>query len=570
VGPDAELRQFEHALADTQALAHVGSWEWELSQPCAGWSDELCRIFGLAPGFAPTWEEFRALVHPEDRAIMDAQVASVEDGRRASSSYRIVRPGGELRHVSARSHGRTDKWGDVTHLFGTIQDVTEARLAGIARREAQELFETAFTNAPIGMALVGLDGRWIRVNDAICRMLGWSAEELATMTFQDITHPEDLDADMAQVGMLVAGEISGYEMEKRYVTRSQRQIWVRLSVSLIRDEDGEPRHFVSQLEDITQRREDERKLRAAEADARAQRDHATAIIGAMHEGYALTHGGEIKAVNDALCTLTGYEQHELIGQRPPYPFWPPELRKENMALRRTVLDQRGGTFEVTLMRRTGERFEAEVTAQPAFDQAGQVLGFVNTVRDVSVQRRQRRELELRAQTDHLTGLANRHVLHESLTRGAALAARRRGPMALILLDLDWFKQVNDRFGHPTGDLVLVEVARRLEATVRIGEVLARVGGEEFAWLLPEADAERAVVAAGRARAAIASEPFTKAGHMTISAGVGVLSGSPSAPADGDALYRLADQALYEAKQQGRNRTCCQTLDDAVSQANALT
>ncbi len=552
-------------LADTQALAHVGSWEWDLSAPRAVWSDELCRIFGLAPGFPPSWDQFRALVHPEDRDVVNTQVANVEDGTQATSSYRIVRPDGETRHVHGRSHGRTDKWGDVTHLFGTIQDVTEARVAALARREAHELFETAFTNAPIGMALVGLDGRWIRVNDAVCRMLGWSAEELATRTFQDITHPDDLDADLAQVGLLLAGEIDGYGMEKRYLTRTGGEIWARLSVSLVRDVSGHPRHFVSQLEDITQRREDERRLRAAEAEARAQRDHATAIIGAMHEGYALTIDGEITAVNEALCALTGFAEHELVGARAPFPFWPPEHSRDNSALRRQILGSRAGTFTVALMRKGGDRFEAEVTAQPAFDHAGQALGFVNTIRDVSVQRRQQRELETMARTDSLTGLANRHVLHESLDRCAALASRRAGSMALILLDLDRFKQINDQYGHPAGDAVLVEVARRLEATVRSGEVLARVGGEEFAWLLPEADAERAFVVAERAREAIASRPFAGAGPLTISAGVGVIT----VPADGTALYSLADRALYEAKQSGRNCTCCQTLGAELVAPTAL-
>ena len=122
----------------------------------------------------------------------------------------------------------------------------------------------------------------------------------------------------------------------------------------------------------------------------------------------------------------------------------------------------------------------------------------------------------------------------------------------MLLDLDLFKQVNDAFGHPAGDAVLVEVARRLERTVRAGEVLARVGGEEFAWLLPATSAQEAVAAADRARAAIVSEPFGGAGTLTVSAGVGLVY----TPSDGDALYLMADRALYEAKQKGRNRTCC--------------
>ncbi len=206
------------------------------------------------------------------------------------------------------------------------------------------------------------------------------------------------------------------------------------------------------------------------------------------------------------------------------------------------------------MRKDGERFEAEVTTRPAVDQAGHVLGFVNTVRDVSVQRSQQRELEMLARTDSLTGLANRHVLQESLESAAALARRHSRRLVLILLDLDWFKQVNDRYGHPVGDAVLIEVARRLEQTARAGEVLARVGGEEFAWLVPDATAEQAIMAADRARQVIDSVPFPTAGQLTMSAGVGLMESPP----DGEALYRLADRALYEAKQQGRNRTSCRT------------
>lgn len=419
--------------------------------------------------------------------------------------------------------------------------------------EVQDLFETAFSHAPIGMALVGLDGSWLKVNGAVCSMLGWPEDELLQRTFQDLTHPDDLEADLAQVQLLIAGEINGYEMEKRYITRSGSRIWAHLSVSLVRDDQGRPRHFISQLQDITERKSNDRRLRAAEVEARAQRDYANTIIGAMHEGYALTVDGEIKAVNEALCDLMGFSEQEMLGVRPPYPFFPPERREENMALRRRILDRRGGTFEMTLMRKDGERFQAEITTRPAVDQTGKGLGFVNTFRDVSVQRRQQRELEVLANTDSLTGLANRHVLQESLESAAALARRRGRRLALILLDLDWFKQVNDRYGHPVGDAVLIEVARRLEQTARAGEVLARVGGEEFAWLVPEATAEQAIVAADRARRVINSVPFATAGQLTMSAGVGLME----APSDGESLYRLADRALYEAKQQGRNRTSCQ-------------
>ena len=549
---EADLRKRERQFADAQALAHVGSWEREMSGDGAVWSDELCRIFGIPPGSRPSYAEFAGLVHPDDRERVGAHHAQLRVGSRAEFGYRIIRPSGELRHVHALAYGRSDERGNVTHVFGTIQDVTEQHQAEAARQEAQELFETAFSQAPTGMALIGLDGRWMKVNSAACEITGWAETELLQRDFRTFVHPDDVEADGPQMRGLLAGEIRGYRAEKRCIRRSGEQIWVLMSLSLVRDSSGAPRHYIAQLEDISQSKRAQRQLQEARAEALAQRDHATAIISAMREGYALTVGGEITAVNTALCTVTGFTAGELVGSKPPYPFCPPEHYDESEVLRREMVDNDGGSYELTLMRATGERFEAEITAQPAHDGAGNTLGFVNTVRDVSAQKGHQRELERLARTDSLTGLANRHVLQAALEREAGRRSSDTGQLALVLLDLDHFKHINDDFGHPSGDAVLIEVARRLGHTVRTGEILARVGGEEFAWLLPASSEEEAIAAADRARAAISSRPFGRAGTLTMSAGVGLMT----TPSDGDALYRLADRALYEAKQNGRNRTCC--------------
>jgi diguanylate cyclase (GGDEF)-like protein/PAS domain S-box-containing protein len=428
--------------------------------------------------------------------------------------------------------------------------IRDLRPSEITRLEVQELFETAFSQAPIGIALVGLDGRWIKVNRAMCDLIGFSEEELLKRTSQDVTHPDDLEADLAQVRLLLEGRIAGYQMEKRYVKRSGELLWALLSVSLVRDANGMPAHFISHVKDISREKHDERRLRAAELEARTQRDHATAIISAMSEGYALTVDGEITLVNESLCKLTGFSREELVGAELPFPFWPPEHQTEIMRLRNDVVQKRGGSLELTLMRKGGERFEAEVNARPALDAEGKLLGFVNTMRDVSLQRDQQRELERLARTDSLTGISNRRVLQEALEREVARARRHRLPLALILLDVDHFKQINDLHGHPAGDAVLKEVAQRLDQTIRTGEVLARLGGEEFAWLLPGTDAEGALNAADRAREAISGAPFSQIGRLTISAGVGLLADA----AGHEHLYELADRALYEAKQRGRDAT----------------
>jgi diguanylate cyclase (GGDEF)-like protein/PAS domain S-box-containing protein len=549
-----DLAARERQFADAQALAHVGSWEKDMSTPGrrAVWSDELCRIFGQPPGFAPTQAEFSELIYPDDRATLAAGFQRAGKGEVSENRFRITRPGGEIRHVHGRAYGRLGPDGELTLMLGTIQDVTEQHTAQRAWREAQELFETAFAQAPIGMALIGTEGQWLNVNSALCAIAGWSEAELLRRSLREITHPDDVDADLEQIQLLLAGDISRYQFEKRFLTRQGGEIWALLSVSLARDEGGAARHFIVQVEDISQRKAAQRGLLRAEAAARAERDHATAIVSAMGEGYALTMDGEIMAINDALCDLTGFAAAELVGARPPYPFWPPEELEAISAILADVVANGGGSHELTMMRANGERFEAEITARPAREEDGRAIGFVSTLRDVSVQKRQQRELERLARTDSLTQLANRYVLQEALTREAAKRSGEHEQLALVLLDIDLFKQVNDAFGHPAGDAVLVDVARRLEQTVRAGEVLARVGGEEFAWLLPACNYVEAMAAADRARAAISSEPFARAGRLTMSAGVGLVS----TPSDGDVLYRMADRALYEAKQSGRSRTCC--------------
>jgi PAS domain S-box-containing protein len=128
------------------------------------------------------------------------------------------------------------------------------------------LFQNAFEHAAIGMALVALDGKWLRVNRSVCEITGYSEAELLQRSFQDITHPDDLDLDLANVRKMLANEIDSYQMEKRYFHKNGAIIWVLLSVSLVRDEEGRPRFFISQIQDITSRKESERQLGEASAE----------------------------------------------------------------------------------------------------------------------------------------------------------------------------------------------------------------------------------------------------------------------------------------------------------------
>ena len=133
------------------------------------------------------------------------------------------------------------------------------------------LFQNAFDYAAIGMALVAPDGRWLRVNRSLCEMTGYSEDQLLGMRFQDITHPEDLDLDLENVEKMLCGEVTTYQMEKRYIHKSGSLVWGLLSVSLVCDEAAKPLFFISQIQDITARKEGLEKLARADAEIRRLR-----------------------------------------------------------------------------------------------------------------------------------------------------------------------------------------------------------------------------------------------------------------------------------------------------------
>ena len=144
-----------------------------------------------------------------------------------------------------------DESGRVVLLIPEGRPITEQKKAAEALRLSEERFRGAFDAAAIGMALVAPDGRWLQVNASLCQIAGYSEDELLGMTWKEITHPDDLSADLEQSRRLLAGEIPSYQMEKRYIHKDGHIVWIVLSRSLVRDAGGEPLHFVAQIEDIT-------------------------------------------------------------------------------------------------------------------------------------------------------------------------------------------------------------------------------------------------------------------------------------------------------------------------------
>ncbi len=256
--------------------------------------------------------------------VQDVILSRIAAGERWSGDVQFTRADGSRGVCETTVDGI---WEGET-LLGTVgisRDVTEQRRLSAALAEAEQRWRLTLDHAPIGIALVALDGRILRVNAALCRMLGYPEPELLARTFQVITHPDDLEADLELLGRLIAGEIPDYQLEKRYLHAAGHEVWGHLSVGLVRDEDGSPLHLVAQLSDVTDRRR-----RTAHLEQLASRDGLTGLanrVTFLDELEAALHGGspscavayldldDFKTVNDVHGHATGDDLLNLVGQR---------------------------------------------------------------------------------------------------------------------------------------------------------------------------------------------------------------------------------------------------------------
>ena len=240
---------------------------------------------------------WQPVLHPEDvQNCVERWTHAFTTGSNYEVEYRFKRASdGAYRWHLGRAFPQRDAGGNILKWVGTCTDIQEQKhIADLleqrvtertrALHDSEEHFRMAFEFAGIGMALVGLDGRWLRINRALCDLVGYDEKDLLQKTFQDITHPDDLNTDLGHLSTLIAGEANSYQMEKRYFHREGNIVWIRLTASLVRDVAGNPVHFVSQIENITERKHIETALRVSEEQTRLFAEHAPAAVAMFDTG----------------------------------------------------------------------------------------------------------------------------------------------------------------------------------------------------------------------------------------------------------------------------------------------
>ncbi|MEI8105896.1 MAG: PAS domain S-box protein [Actinomycetes bacterium] len=373
-----------------------------------------CDLSGLTPEQA-LGEGWRSALHPEDaERIAAAWAAAASEGRDSIAEYRFLRPDGSVIWIEGYATAIRDSAEAVTGWIGTCIDVTPRRNAEEAVLASDERFRAAFDNAPIGMGFVAPDGRWLQVNGALCRLLGYTEDEILTLTLTDLTVPGDAEIQIEELG--------DARSETRTLSADGQTVWVAASTTLVRDGGGDPLYYIVQIEDIGDRKQTEHELRRLA-------DH-----------------------------------------------------------------------------------------------------------------------------DPLTGILNRRGFTEGLRRELRRMERHGEYGALLLLDLDNFKLVNDTAGHPEGDRVLRATADVLRRRLRATDVIGRLGGDEFAALIMNVTPRQAREISTEIEGSIRDLRISGgAVDLEITASIGVIAVDHLAGEREDDLLAAVDRAMYRAKSLNRDR-----------------
>ena len=271
----------EAKLAEAQQVARLGSWEWLIDADRVTWSDELYRIHGLRPeATAQSWARHLERVHPDDRARVARAIEAARRRGRApgASTTASCAPTATCASCTRAARSPSTSPARAVAVHGTCQDVTEARRIEDALRATEQLFRRAFDDSPIGMALIDLEGRWLRLNRALAQMAGRTESDLRATTLAALSHPEDVDLDRPLIRELLAGRRRSYAIEKRMMHADGRVLHLLAHVSLMHGDGERPLYFLVQLIDLSERRRAEAEQRAGEQRLQAIIDNAPALI----------------------------------------------------------------------------------------------------------------------------------------------------------------------------------------------------------------------------------------------------------------------------------------------------
>lgn len=511
-------------------------------------------IYGYSPQeFKTQAELWKSRVLPEDlESVILPAVQAVSAGQtHIDLEFRFRHSNGSLRWIAESLMSRWDQVQRCWIVTTVAVDTSDRKQAEIALQASEARFRAVFEQAAVGINQANASGCYTQANQYFCDLLGYSQAELLTFSYQDITHPEDLARSQPLHARQFQGELGCFTIERRYRHKTGEWIWTELTRSLIRDGAGEVVSALAIVVDIRDRKRVELALRQSEAKSRA-------ILSVLPD-LMLRLGADgcyREVINPRPDLELFFKGRDPVGRRLS-DFAPADTAIRKLSIMQQALTTGAlQSYEQQFETPKGWRYEEVRVVKSGDDEV------LFMIRDITDRKQAQAQIIHNSLHDPLTGLPNRTLLSDRLD--AAIHRAQRHPhyqYAVLFLDLDRFKGINDSLGHGVGDQLLVAIAQKLRTHIRAADVAARLGGDEFVLLLEDIDGPDKAVAVAERVLADCQTPLRIEGHEVLTGvSIGIAIGN-ARYTDAAELIRDADIAMYRAKH--RQRGTYQFFDPAM-------
>ena len=560
IAAEQALRSSERQLSNALAIARAGGWEFDPAKNLFTFNDSFYRVFGTTAkavgSYTMSPEAYaRRFVHPDDIAVVSKEVAATitakDPGYSREIEHRFLYANGETGYMAVRFFIIKDAEGHTIKSYGVNQDITDRKRAEMALRDSRKFIEDILNTIPARVFWKDRNLDYLGCNSSFAldsgladpaEIVGKNDYELGWRAQADAYRDDDMQVIKSGRGKLL--------IEEPQTTPSGDTITLLTSKIPLRDSSGGIAGVLGMYLDITDRKRAEEALRASEAkyldlfqstrDAILTLDPVSIAFGSANPAAVTLFGAECEAA------LRSMRPWELSPERQPDGCASMEKAREMV---NTAMRVGSHSFEWIHMRVDGREFPADVLLTRVMH--GQNTLLYATIRDITDRKKTEAVIIQMARYDALTGLANRRVFVEELDRAMARSRRSDKGLAVLYLDLDHFKDVNDTLGHPVGDELLKAVADRLRRNMREVDTVARFGGDEFAVVMSDvADPAEAALLAEKLLKCLA-EPFHIGGNeIRTGTSIGISTYGNDTP-DAETILTHADVALYRAKNEGR-------------------
>lgn len=459
-------------------------------------------------------------------------------------------PSGKMYYSKTKLTPLFDEYNRCTHIVALVLDVTEQIEAELhvseylnKLNESEQRFRSLFHYNLNAIFSLDLTGRILNGNMAVENVTGYAVQDLVGIELTELVTPEDVSLTKKCFQQALYGTIETYRMAIINKKGERVEISMKFTPIII---DHKVTGIYGVLNDVTKYTQLLSELRHNEKRFRFIAEHAHDLITVLDEK------GEIIYASPSHEKILGYEDSDYVGKLFFHHIHPAEVNLMEDVFSQSLINKQPCELRYRQKHKTKEWIWTELHGTPVFDEYGRFAHMVIISRDISLHKEYESKLEFFATHDPLTTLPNRRLFKEKLAKALFHLQEKQAGLAVIMMDIDYFKNINDQFGHDIGDEVIVEFGKRIKNHVREQDIVARLGGDEFIAFFPNVQSTEQVISIAEEIQQAVQEPWHVGGHtLKVTASVGIAM-APLQGATVPSLIKNADEVLYEAKRAGKN------------------